>query len=294
VWIVFAMIAPTLAIAFFIVPLVYDAILSFQKVSILEAGHFGSWTGWSNYSNAFGGGLGHLLLNTALWQATVPAISKLCLGIALALVLRSRAIRTSWVRALGRTMLVLVWAVPPVAATALWRFMLSPNIGLVNELATATGLGSGKLDPLATVSGSWPAVIGLIVWNGLPFAVLVLLGAFESIPEELYEASALDGASHWQQTWKITLPLSIQTVGVLCFLMFVELFNNFVYVWLTTGGGPGYETQVLATAMYSAAFVNYNLGAGAAIGVVMSLMMGAVGVAYYALFSRRRTIHATR
>jgi multiple sugar transport system permease protein len=287
-WVALALVGPIIVVVSFGGALVYDVVLSLQSVNIYQAGRFGHWVGLSNYRGVFHAGLGHVIFNTVIWQTLVSTLVKLILGFGLALVLRSRSLSSRFLRLLGRSMLIAVWAVPGVAATAVWRFMLSPKIGLFNEVGSFLRLSSGNSDPFASIPGSWSAIIALIVWNGLPLVVLVLLGAFESIPAETYEAALLDGASKLKQTLHITVPLSRSTLIVLGFLTFVELFNNFIYVWLTTGGGPGVGTQVLATDLYGTSFVTGNLGQGAAIGVLMSAAMAVAGLIYYLFVGRQQ------
>jgi multiple sugar transport system permease protein len=119
------------------------------------------------------------------------------------------------------------------------------------------------------------------VWRELPFVVISLLAGLQSIPGELYEAARIDGASEWGLIWHITLKLLRPVLAVVTLLITIWTFNNFLYVWLTTRGGPGQATQVLATQMYTEAFINYKLGYGAAVGVLMSVLMLVFAVAYF-------------
>ena len=98
---------------------------------------------------------------------------------------------------------------------------------------------------------------------------------------EIYEAARIDGAAEWQLLRHITLPLLRPVLAVVTLLTTIWTFNNFLYVWLTTRGGPGVSTHVLATQMYTEAFVNYKLGYGASVGVLMSVIMLVFSVVYF-------------
>ena len=128
----------------------------------------------------------------------------------------------------------------------------------------------------------------MLVWRELPFVVITFLAALQSIPTELRDAARIDGANKWQIQTRIVLPLLKPVIAVVTLLTTIWTFNNFVYVWLATRGGPGDYTQVLATQMYSTSFVDYRMGEGAAIGVLMSLIMFVFALVYFLVQSRKK------
>jgi multiple sugar transport system permease protein len=111
-----------------------------------------------------------------------------------------------------------------------------------------------------------------------------LLAALQTIPEDLNEAADIDGANRWQLFRFITLPYLIPTISVLTLMSVIWTFNNFVYVWLATGAGPGTFTNVLATEVYIRAFIDLRIGYSAAIGVTMAIVMAAFGALYFRYF----------
>jgi multiple sugar transport system permease protein len=133
----------------------------------------------------------------------------------------------------------------------------------------------------------WQSIVTVIVWNTVPLIALSLLASLQSIPDELNEAAALDGASRWQQFRYITLPFLMPTVVVLTLMSVFWTFDNFVYVWLATGAGPGTFTNVLATEIYIKAFVDFRLGYSSAVGIVMAVVMAIFGVVYYRFVAPR-------
>ena len=134
----------------------------------------------------------------------------------------------------------------------------------------------------------WPSVVAIIVWNTVPLIALSLLSSLQTVPEEYYEAAELDGATRWQQFCHVTLPFLMPSLLVLGLISVFWSFNNFVYVWLATGAGPGTLTNVLATEVYLQAFVNFRVGYSSAIGMVMAVAMGLFGIVYLRLVAQRQ------
>jgi multiple sugar transport system permease protein len=159
--------------------------------------------------------------------------------------------------------------------------MLDPQNGIVNAILVKLGLVGEPVAFFADLRTVWPSVETIIVWNTVPLIALSLLASLQSIPDELNEAAALDGATRWQQFRYITLPFLTPTLVVLTLMSVFWTFNNFVYVWLATGAGPGTFTNVLATEIYIKAFVDFRIGYSSAVGIVMAIVMAAFGLAYY-------------
>jgi multiple sugar transport system permease protein len=120
----------------------------------------------------------------------------------------------------------------------------------------------------------------------LPFVIIVLLAGLQTIPEEIVEAAKLDGAGNWAVLRYITIPFLTPSIVVAAGLSFIWTFNNFVYVWLATGGGPGTFTQVLGTAIYAQNFVSFNVGRGAAIATVGTVLVLLVMTVYFIIAQR--------
>jgi multiple sugar transport system permease protein len=179
------------------------------------------------------------------------------------------------------------WATPPIVAVAMWRWLLNPQAGGIDRALLWLGLIRQPIAFLADTATVWPAIVLILVWNTLPVATLTLLAALQSVPRELGEAAALDGAGSVLTFRHVTLPHIMPTIMILAMLMTFWTFNNFVYVWLATGAGPGRYTDVLATEVYLRGFVDFNLGSSAAIGVIMAIAMGMLGLLCVRLLQRR-------
>jgi multiple sugar transport system permease protein len=117
------------------------------------------------------------------------------------------------------------------------------------------------------------ALLSLIIvntWRGFPFFGITLLAGMQAIPQELYEASAMDGASVWQRFWYITVPSLRTVILVATILSMIWTFNDFSIVWLLTGGGPGHATEVCATYTYKLGFITSRLGYGQTVSVILA------------------------
>lgn len=287
----YALVLPAMAILalFFAGPALYNIALAFQDLSLFDLGKEGRWVGFDNFAEVLGDpDLGRVLFNTTFPLTIVTVIGRLALGMALALLLNASVFsrwRLGW---LVRSLVLVPWVTPPVVAVAAWKWLLDARYGAVNQLLVSSGIIDQGIPFLAKTWSVWGAVQTMLIWRELPFVVITFLAALQSIPTELREVARIDGASEWRIQKDIVLPLLRPVVAVVTLLTTIWTFNNFVYVWLATRGGPGDYTQVLATQMYMTSFVDYRVGAGAAIGVIMSLIMFVFALIYFFVIFRDR------
>ena len=278
------MLAPAFVILalFYAYPTLQNLAISFTDLSLLGLKRGGSFVGLDNYREFLTGPeFGHLLFNTVLWLTGLSVALRLLIGLGMALLLNSPVLRHLRLATVAKLAVLVPWATPPIVAVVVWRWMLDSQNGIVNEWLQRAGLVDNPVAFFADLRTVWPSVVTIIVWNTVPLIALSLLASLQSIPEELNEAAALDGASRWQQFRYITLPFLMPTIVVLTLMSVFWTFNNFVYVWLATGAGPGTFTNVLATEIYIKAFVDFRLGYSSAVGIVMAVVMAGFGVAYY-------------
>jgi multiple sugar transport system permease protein len=287
----YILVFPAMAVLglFFAAPAVYNIALSFQRVSLFELGEGGTWVGLANFSELLDdSAILDALWNTAFWLTFVTVVTRLVLGLALALLLNASVFQRWHLTGLTRSLLLLPWVTPQVVAVAAWSWLLEPRFGAINQLLLHIGVIDQRQAFLAKTSTVWPAVEVILVWRELPFVVIAFLAGLQSIPTELKEAARVDGASELRVLRSVTLPLLKPVIAVVALLTTIWTFNNFVYVWLTTRGGPGDYTQVLATRVYAAAFIDYRFGMAAAIGVFMSAIMLVFAIGYFFLVFRER------
>lgn len=278
------MLAPAFVILalFYAWPTAQNLAISFTDLSLLGLKRGGNFVGLDNYREFLGGAeFGHLVFNTVVWLTALSVCLRLLFGLGIALLLDAPLLRRWRLATVAKVAVLVPWATPPIVAVVVWRWMLDAQNGVVNAVLRKLGLVDNPVAFFADLRTVWPSIVTVIVWNTVPLVALSLLASLQSIPDELHEAAALDGATRLQQFRYISLPFLMPTIVVLTLMSVFWTFNNFVYVWLATGAGPGTFTNVLATEIYIKAFVDFRLGYSSAVGIVMALVMAAFGVAYY-------------
>ena len=201
--------------------------------------------------------------NTLIFTAASIAL-KLPIGFALALLLNEK-IRF---RKMFRSAVLLPWIIPTVLSAMAWLWLYNPNFSLLNYVIVELGLGRGirwTSDPNFALF----SVILVNVWRGIPFYAITLLAGMQAIPNELYEATSIDGANRWQRFRHVTLPLVMPIMLITLLLSTIGTFSDFATVYSITGGGPMNSTQVLATYSYGTALGAGRMGEGAAISLTM-------------------------
>lgn len=287
----FGLVLPAMLILafFFVGPAIYNVALAFQELSLFDLGKGGEWVGLANFAEVLGDpATGRSLYNTTFLLTVVTVAVRLALGLALALLLNASVFRRWRLGWLVRSLVLIPWVTPPVVAVAAWKWLLDARYGVVNQLLIASGLIDQGIPFLAKTDTVWGAIQTILVWRELPFVAITFLAALQSIPTDLRDAARIDGASAVQFFTRVVLPLLRPVIAVVTLLTTIWTFNNFVYVWLATRGGPGDYTQVLATQMYTTSFVDYRMGAGAAVGVVMSVIMFAFALIYFLILFREK------
>ena len=201
--------------------------------------------------------------------------------------LTSRTIRKYRLQTVCRVLLLVPWATPPIVAILVWRWVLDTRVGVINGLLTGLGVVGHPIPFLASAAWVWPALITIITWNTLPLVTLTFIASLQSLPSELVDAAEVDGATRLQVVRYIYLPHLKPAIVVMGLMSTFWTFNNFIYVWLTTGAGPGLFTDVLATEVYIKAFIDGRLGYSSAVGVVMAAIMVVFGLIYLRLIVER-------
>ena len=289
-WFIVGMLAPAFVILalFYVYPTAQNLAISFTDLSLLGLKRGGHPVGLDNYREFVESpDFGRLLFNTVVWLTALSVALRLLLGLGIALLLNSPLLRRWRLASIAKIAVVVPWATPPIVAVVIWRWMLEPQNGVVNAALRNLGIVDNPVAFFADLRTVWPSIVTVIVWNTVPLVALSLLASLQSIPDELNEAAALDGASRWQQFRYITLPFLMPTIVVLTLMSVFWTFNNFVYVWLATGAGPGTFTNVLATEIYIKAFVDFRIGYSSAVGIVMAIVMAAFAILYYRFVAPR-------
>ena len=261
---------------------------SFTDLSLLGLKKGGEFVGFENYARLLSSrDFYRVFWNTLFWLTAVSVVLRLVLGLLLALLLDSATLRRYRLTTASRLVLLIPWATPPIVAVVVWRWLLDGRQGFVNGALEGLGLIDQPIAFLASVDTVWPAIVTIIVWNTLPLVTLTFLAGLQSVPPELKEAAMIDGANAARVFFHVTLPHLMPTIVVMALLLVFWTFNNFVYVWLATGAGPGLFTNVLATEIYIKGFIDFELGFSSSVGMVMAALMAVLGLIYFRFVALR-------
>jgi multiple sugar transport system permease protein len=218
-----------------------------------------------------------------VWTFIVTAL-QVSLGLGLALLLNTKIRFTPFY-----TVLILIpWATPPIIRGILWRQMYEPNTGAVNIVLSGAGLISAPINWLSSFEYVIPAVIVAGVWGEISKAAIFLLAGLQTISNDLYEASTIDGAGMWDRFWNITLPVLKPVLAAIVSLTFMWNFNTFGIIWVLTQGGPGGMTRLPMLAAYEEGFKYGYIGYAAAIGNVMVIILSLMLFMYIRVQLRER------
>ncbi len=220
-----------------------------------------------NYQNFY-----WTLMVTVIWTVTNVTIG-VTLGFILAMILNTEGLRG---RAIYRVLLILPWAIPNYITALVWRGMFHPQFGVINQVLQMFGMA-----PVAWFDGVFSSFLtGLTTnaWLSFPFMMVVILGALQSIPKDMYEAAEVEGASRWQRLRHITLPLLRPTLIPAIVLSVVWTFNMFNIIFLVSGGEPAGANEILITKAYKIAFENYQYAYAAAYSTVIFFILLIYGV----------------
>lgn len=233
------------------------------------------WVGFANYAEVFGSTIfGTTVVNTVLF--TVGSIAgQFVIGLLFALFFKRRFPLSNVLRSL----LLLPWLLPVIAGTSVWKWILDQDSGVLNETLRSLGIVSGPVPWLTSPDVALIAVVLVNIWLGIPFNATLLYSGLQDIPDELYEAGALDGATGWKAFWHITWPNLRAVVNVVLVLGVIYTLKVLDIILGLTGGGPANATQTLATDSYRRSFQEFSFGTGAAVSnvlIVVSLVFALV------------------
>ncbi|WP_218712887.1 carbohydrate ABC transporter permease [Arthrobacter sp. BF1] len=270
-------------VLFFGYPVVKNLIMSMQDYTTKtfftgEA----PWVGFQNYVTVVSSNLfWPALLNTALFTVAC-IIGQFVIGLALASFFNRHFPLSRFLRA----MLLLPWLLPLIVASATWRSILDQDSGILNQFLGTFGIPA--IPWLTSPDVALLAVILVNIWVGIPFNVTLLYGGLQDIPEELYEAGELDGATGWKAFRHITWPNLRPVVSVVLILGVVYTIKVLDIILGLTNGGPANATQTIAVRSYQESFVNFEFGVGAAFSNILILISLVFAVIY--LRANRRAV----
>ncbi|SEQ22823.1 carbohydrate ABC transporter membrane protein 1, CUT1 family [Faunimonas pinastri] len=259
-------------------PFVFNLWASLTDLNLMYPGAM--FVGLENYTKTiFDPELWHSAKNSLVWTIS-SVLGQLLLGLIGALALE----QTRKGREPFRLILVVPWAFPAIVLAYSWRFLLDAVYGVTNHLLMLVGLIDAPVPWLTTPDYAMPIMVLINIWFGFPFMLVSILAALTMIPAQLYESARMDGAGYWQELRHITLPLIMPVLRSLVILRTIFVFNNFDFIFLTTGGGPVDATTTLPVYAFQVGWQRYDLGRMASVSVVMMLILGLLLATYvYAL-----------
>ncbi|HEY2992048.1 MAG TPA: sugar ABC transporter permease [Methylomirabilota bacterium] len=207
------------------------------------------------------------LWNTVVFMAGSPIAIALALGLALLVDTRIRG------RGVYRAIIFLSYPLMTVAVGIIWRWLYDEKVGLLNYVLLSLGLTRTRIAFLDSYEWAMPSVVVAAVWQIVGFFMVILLAGLQSIPPDLHAAAALDGASAVRRFRHITLPLLRPAIFLCLMIGIINSFTSFDLIYVMTGGGPNYATEVLITYIYRAAFVLSKFDYAAALTVVLFVFL---------------------
>ena len=293
-----ALLSPTLIVVLFmvVIPILWTIVIAFQSLRLrnLRTRLFDFQFTVDNFTTVLGSpGFLDALKVTIIYSVVGTALS-IGLGLIAALVVR----KPFKGRTLVRASMLLPYVAPVVAVTFVWQIMLSPELGIVNAMG-ADLLGWKEPIPFLEQSRGTLSIFGLDLgvptallvvilyqaWRYFPFSFLFILARLQALPGELDEAARVDGATPLQRFWRITLPQLKGVIALLTVLRFIWTFNEFDDIYLLTQGGAG--TEVVSVRVFNYLTGRGDIGAAAALSLVLALLLAVLLFLYFRFFVER-------
>ncbi|GAB3277234.1 carbohydrate ABC transporter permease [Kineosporia babensis] len=241
-----------------------------------------TWVGFGNFADMLDDPDALASIRHTLVIAVAITIIQNGLGLLLALGVNS-AIKS---RNVLRVLLFAPAVITPIVTAYLWRNLLGPE-GAVNALFGALGLESLQKNWLGDPTLALWSVVAVIVWQFAGYSMVIFVAGLQSIPREVQEAAAIDGAGAVRRFWSVTRPLLAPAITINLMLSIIGGIKLFDQVWALTGGGPGHATDTLSTLIYKDAFTLGEFGYSIALAVVLTVIVAVISAGQYAFLSRR-------
>jgi len=270
-----AMVAPSLAVIALVAAyqICYAIWLSLNEYSVITPG-LSRFVGLDNYIDALGSSEFWEAFKTTVLFTVISVSLELVLGLAMALVMH-QAFRG---RALLRAVVLVPWAILTVVTAITWRTIFEPELGFVNTALSSLGLPGGDVVWLGEEGYALGVMILADVWKTAPFMALLLLAGLQGIPNDLYDAAKVDGATTWQRFRRVTLPLLIPAITVALIFRTLDALRIFDLPYVLTKGANGTET--LSLIAQKELVTNRNTGLGSALSVLTFITVMGISFLY--------------
>jgi multiple sugar transport system permease protein len=278
----YLLLIPALLIGFSILlfPLINGLILSFTNYTLLKPEY--GWKGLQHYRNLFQNKVFWEVYSNSLIMVFSSVAIQFFIGFSMALLLNAK-IR---MQGLFRGFITIIWIIPEIVTALLFVILYNKDFGIFNYLLTSLQLVK---EPVSWLGEPVPAKLALIFvygWRGVPFHMVMLLAALQTVPHELEEAAIIDGANRIKRFLAVTIP-SISHIIALCWLLsIVRAFQDVTQIMTLTKGGPIHSTTTLAIHVYNTAFTSFDMGKAAAVGVTWMLFLIILSIFYIRIISK--------
>jgi multiple sugar transport system permease protein len=259
-------------------PVVVMVQSSFQAIG--GEGFVAGYNGTDNFRHLFDEpDFVSVLQRTLLWVVVVVVVTML-ISLALAQLFHQRFPG----RTVTRWALIIPWAASVMMTALIFRWALDPNVGVINvilhHLGVVKQLGSGQADWLGNPTSALAWMMAVAVFVSLPFTTYAILSGLQGIPDDVYEAAAIDGATSWKAYLAVTMPLLRPAILVATLINVINVFNSFPIIWEMTRGGPGYDTAT--STIFMVDLKQGDVGESAAMSVINFLLVIVIVVVYLA------------
>lgn len=258
-------------------PIVNNIILSLQDVNVRTLlSPDKPFVAFNNYIEIFKDSV----FRTSLWNTLIFTVGSLVFQFLIGFLLALFFSRNFKFAKPIRGLLMMPWMIPITITALIFKFIFGTDVGILNYILKSLGLIGQNVDWLTSPGTAMVALIAANVWIGIPFNMILISTGLTTIPSELYESAAIDGANKTQSFFRITLPLLRPTIESVLILGFIYTFKVFDLVYVMTGGGPVNATQVLSTYSYKLSFDMFKYSKGAAVANVLFVILLIVSVFY--------------
>jgi len=287
------LIAPGTLVIFgvLLIPILFALYMSFNKITFKGADTIYTFVGISNFTDLITNDPWFVdSLITTIIFTILTVVAEIVLGIGIAVVLNKKFFGRGFVRGL----MILPWAMPTVVNAVMWKWIFNADFGAANALLMNMGLISENVNWLGTPTMAFFSVLIANIWKETPYVVLLTIAAFSTIPDGLYEAASIDGASGWKQFWQITMPLIKPVVLILIITKTIWAFQTFDLIAIMTSGGPENATNLLSYYIHRTAFKMNRFGSAAAMSYSLSIVCFVLTYIYIKVFLGKENAEAAK
>ncbi|WP_195574172.1 carbohydrate ABC transporter permease [Paenibacillus sp. 1001270B_150601_E10] len=277
----YVMVAPSIVVfsIFFIYPIFYMIFLSFYNWDFINP--VKEFVGFNNFVELFEDNKFLQVLSNSLNYTILSVSLSIVISLLLAMWLNREGAWYGFVQGA----LFSPHIISLVSVSLVWMWLMDPKFGLLNALLDMVGLP--KLEWLSSPDSSLLSLVLVAVWKGVGYNALIFIAGLQSIPKDMYEASALDEANWWRTFYKITLPMLSPTLFFLIIINLIGSFQVFETIAIMTNGGPVNSTNTLVFYIYEYGFRYFKIGYASAAGVVLLVVVGLLTLVYFKLLSRK-------